>query len=129
MRFQSRKPTIIDGMILIGATAVGLGLARATWSGFHHGLLGLVGFVVAAIYGMLAPWASALLVIRLRRPRPPRRRLGRQPGYIACAASVLALVITLATTLPFFPALSAFAPQMLFGLVLSPGIPVAAAWL
>ncbi len=43
----------------------------------------------------LTAWTVALLLIGLRRPRPPRRRLTRQPGLAACAVGVIVMVAVL----------------------------------
>lgn len=86
---RCRPFNLIDGMILIAATGVGLALVRAipkdldkiwretflAWS-----------FRTFPVGGMLT---LALLVARLRRPRPPFRRLMRQPGFNACCAVAL----------------------------------------
>jgi hypothetical protein len=42
--------------------------------------------------GFLVPMAPAILILRLRRPRPSWSDLVRQPGFWACAAPVLAAV-------------------------------------
>ena len=84
--------SIADGMIAVAAVAVGLVLVRQTlpinevspaWAG-----LAMNGSVLAA--DLLAPISFALLAIRLRPPRPPLRRLARQPGFAACLAAVTA---------------------------------------
>lgn len=102
-----RKFTLMDLMILVAATAFGFGLirwSRIDFAGFFqldprdrpfplryfsrlaaHG----VGYTMVPF---LAPWTLGMLLIRLRRPRPERRRLFRQPGAAALAAATLALV-------------------------------------
>jgi hypothetical protein len=121
------KPTILDAMLMIGATAIGLGLARSAWPKAPDGLGDLGWFAVAAAYAMMAPWSLALLVIRLRRPRPPLRRLGRQPGCVACAITVLVIPLAIVGMLPIL-IWADWGPQLLFSSAVSPATPVAAAW-
>lgn len=101
-----RKPTLVDLMILIGATALGFGLIR--WSRIdvarlfqrdpHYGplprryLSSIVHRLHYTVVPFLASWTLGMLVIRLRRPRPERRRLFRQPGAAALAAATLTVV-------------------------------------
>jgi hypothetical protein len=51
------------------------------------------------IVGMSRPyltaWTLAFPILRLRRPRPPRRALGRQPGMMACSVATLVLLVQL----------------------------------
>src|SRR5262249_51936678 len=42
---------------------------------------------------MAATLAIALIVLRLRRPCPRRRRLVIQPGFVACVATLVALLL------------------------------------
>jgi hypothetical protein len=42
---------------------------------------------------ILLAWTAAIVVLRLRGPRPPRRQLWRQPGFVACFAVIFALAI------------------------------------
>jgi len=93
----SRKFTLLDAMILIGATAVGFACARAVeswinafyaflnpnilWLRFH------VGVCVAGVF--LAIWSVTLLGIGTRWTLAGIRRSLQQPGTTACAASTL----------------------------------------
>jgi hypothetical protein len=43
----------------------------------------------------LMAWTTALLVVRLRRPRPSWRRLSRQPGMAACGIATLVVLVHL----------------------------------
>ena len=89
-------------MVLLGATAVGLGVAR-DWAGdFLTDMLrvyevppasGLVNTAEAVLTPITLCWTIAVVGIRLRRPRPSFRRLGRQPGLVACLAVILATLI------------------------------------
>jgi hypothetical protein len=95
-----RRFGLLDVMILVAAMAVWLAVTRhlasktnqrSYWYVGHprhlihivHGQIGLLLFLLS----------SACLLIRLRPPRPARRRLWCQPGFAACAAAVLGVVI------------------------------------
>jgi hypothetical protein len=96
-----RRFTVLDAMILTGAVAIGcwMGLQELIWSiapdDPHPWLLGVRR--VRLILARTAPFASsvttALLVLRLLRPRPPAIRLARQPGFVACLTASLALFV------------------------------------
>ena len=83
---------LLDAMILIGAAACGLALAK--W-GYGEAFttpmppyirgLQVHGFVVFAAY----PLTFAVVVLRLLRARPRRRRLCSQPGFVACSTVVI----------------------------------------
>lgn len=92
--------TILDGIVLVAVMAVGLTLARNFWA---------FGDAASYMRDMREPQKSAnlfasvssrfvcpamlgLLIIRLRRPRPPLRRLVAQPGLAACLAGTVAMV-------------------------------------
>ena len=98
-----RRFTVLDALILIGATGVALAWIR-------HGLR--VGDVEleftfrdrspTRVLASLWVWISAalplpaiatptVLGLRLRRPRPRRARLARQPGLVACIAALVAM--------------------------------------
>lgn len=47
----------------------------------------------------LTAWTAALWIIRIRRPRPPWRRLIRQPGPAACSVRLLVLAVVFAANL------------------------------
>ncbi len=96
-RRPRRPPTVVDAMILVAGVAVGLALNRddpklwdrlsslpETWA------YSWLWFLLAKSFALgLVPISLAYLVIRLRRPRPPLRRLILQPGTAACAAVVI----------------------------------------
>jgi hypothetical protein len=103
---KCRRPTLGDVMILVAAAAIASGgirlligtIPRDMWES------GPIKAVFAAA-ALSVPCAAALtvaaLVVRLRRPRPARRRLMRQPGVVACGtvvvfAAIVQLVITFA---------------------------------
>ena len=104
---RCRRLTIGDAMILIASAAVGFGGARLSvditvgmisansdWTILAEGFR----YSVPCIASLTVGW----LAIRLRGPRPGRRRLMRQPGMTACCTVVLSaamspLVAALAT--------------------------------
>jgi len=62
-----------------------------------HGLIWqALDWVPVVLLGLVPRYTAmgmvALLVLRLRRPRPGWRRLSRQPGAVACAAATAALM-------------------------------------
>lgn len=104
-----RRMTLLDVMILVAVMACGIALVRASRFDatiFHNPAeTGNRWFVVDVpktaghwIYGLLlalAPVTLAVLLIRLRRPRPGLRRLCRQPGLAGSAASAVGLLLAL----------------------------------
>lgn len=81
----TRRFTIADGMILVVAAAMGLFLAR-TQIISRPELAGPREILWAGLQCMLFAFAVGTMALRLRRPRPSLRRVGRQPGFVACAA-------------------------------------------
>jgi hypothetical protein len=97
--------TLLDALILVAATAAALALIRsfvatsadlfyydeppAPW--WKHYLS------TSYVFGVGSRFASMLmlgvLVICLRRPRPPWRRLARRPGAVACAAAAATMAV------------------------------------
>jgi hypothetical protein len=106
-----RPFTVADGLVLIGAMAVGLAFVRGwespRWCSLGMGIIPgqtlsparriLHATEVAASWTI--PFALsltvALLILRLRPPRPPIRRIARQPGVVACSAALAAVVFRL----------------------------------
>lgn len=94
MRDDLRRPiTILDGLVLIAATGIGIAGARkmrasqglpSIWVGLDV-VNGSVPFMLALTLGLLA--------LGLRGPRPPRRKLGARPGWVACLVVGIALGI------------------------------------
>lgn len=84
-----RRCTLLDVMILVAATALGLTMNRATPKIPYGGsrISGAIFFALLAAVPHLVAWTFALLLIRLRAPRPGFRRLVRQPGFVACGAA------------------------------------------
>ena len=114
-----RKFRVTDGLILVAATAVGLAASRAItpdeltveriWESATKpqqggwSLLFIAQFTaelssIAAVPS-LATWTLACLLLRLTRPRPPWRRLSRQPGWMACLIATTAIGLTAAVSL------------------------------
>ena len=92
----TRRLTLADLGILVGATAFGLVLLRWYLAGIPAGMFWPVAArTVEVTYGAwsttAACWMIALLVIEHSGPHPRRARLVRRPGYVACCVGVLAL--------------------------------------
>ncbi len=94
-----RRPATLDVAVLIAATAAGLAWARATMDAMYRALRWAPPFPYSRTMWdtgascLFVAWTLALLALRLAPPRPPSRRLVRQPGTIACAAAVAALAL------------------------------------
>jgi hypothetical protein len=112
-----RRFGLLDGMILIAATAAGLALGRAlgppaVWPGRPAALLvapaggwtvGEIALRAATAWAPAIPclvaWTFGVLALELRRPRPPWRQLVSQPGLVAQVVAVLTLVVHAAVLL------------------------------
>lgn len=113
---EYRRPIALsDGLIVIAGFAVGLALLKAAipkdlsiaqfcnaiispsdgWSPWHAYALTLELGTFFAI-PFLAGWTPACLVLQLTGPRPPWRRLRRQPGLVAC---LIVTAVVLAATM------------------------------
>lgn len=108
---RSRRPhdrpfSLFDQLVLLAPLAVGIEITRSMLgeeltsyqSLLHLGWFDTVlDWIPVVFFGMLPRYAAvlmpALLIIRLRRPRPPLRKLFRQPGAAASAAGTAALAI------------------------------------
>lgn len=98
-----RRFHLVDGMILVAATAAGLAFVRATIDDRDPLMLGpwaavvwlseSLRFALACTLPVLAAWTLALPLVRLRRPRPGLHRVARQPGFVACLAASMALLV------------------------------------
>jgi hypothetical protein len=106
-----RRITLLDLLILVAATAVGLALLRVCMSVLTTETLSnqpgalIRSYIIRAesyAVALLAPWSVALLVLSLRRPRLPFARLARGPGFIACAAATSGMAIHLTLCLAQF---------------------------
>lgn len=116
---HARLFSLIDGMILIAAIALGFAGVRAeSGDHYHHRALYTlyqssvdthavlnpssayqrIWKVVASIQRSLpvvAAMTVAWLIIRLRRPRPSTRSLSRHPGFVALVAVLISLAFNL----------------------------------
>ena len=110
MRAPPRGLSILDVMIMVAATAIGLNGSIYAWqsiSSLHNTPLYIfvksdfihTWYVIFAYYAISIPclimWTLALSLLSLRRPRDPIRRLTRQPGIAGCWAASVALMINL----------------------------------
>jgi hypothetical protein len=108
---NARRLTLADLMLLIGATALGLGTSQAAVPAFLGATATPVALlapgepwtpsvtlkraigVVVLLLSVFGPWTFLLPVLRLRPPRPRRRRLSDQPGLTACVAAIVGMVL------------------------------------
>ncbi len=98
-----RKFTILDAMILVAAVACGLAMSRAVDPAWYDGAhtqnwFGRItdGPVrVSAALPYLIALTPAVLLMRIRCPRPRWRRVMRQPGMAACSAAMVPIVVAL----------------------------------
>lgn len=121
----SRRFSLGDGMILIGVLALWLAFCRVplamivdairqipfsslnTWSDWRGYLFGKNEFAVSflrfanlCLLNLLMFLIPGMLLMRLRRPRPPWSDLRRQPGFLACALLSLFLAMLFLEMLP-----------------------------
>jgi amino acid transporter len=108
-----RKPrpfTLVDAMALVLAAALGTAevrhrladprLSAKYWSlvsmGFFKQWVWIVDFFGRAIvYPYLTMLTIVIIVLRYRQPRPPSRRLHRQPGMVAVVAAAVGMIAAL----------------------------------
>ncbi len=124
---RGRNLNLADAMILVAATAVGLSIVPSGWTGwlgdaiagrnpgYLYGLSPVPRFNIHQLRRVLAlgvnptwlAWTYALLIIRLRNPRPSRRKLARQPGMMAsCSAALMTtfgLIVNMYRNLSLYP--------------------------
>lgn len=127
-----RRFSVGDAMILTAAVAAAITLDRRAPLALLEALdqfdLSRAGGWVRAIYRLRNPLnrvalpilifaTPAWLLMRIRRPRPPRDRILRQPGFIACGVASLAVAGLFAGITIF--RMSGFAP----------GVMVAGSWI
>jgi hypothetical protein len=108
MKFQpTRRFGIGDALLLLAATAIGLAVMRTmgnplrlVWEPGSASVLSQFLFITRTFPTIAAPlllvWSAAMIVLRLRKPRPNRRRLWSQPGLLACVAAISPFVWTAA---------------------------------
>jgi hypothetical protein len=100
---KSRRFTVLDAMVLVAATGAGFTLLRlflAQGMCFNDVYVETRAASFAhtaqeAAFPFLLTWTPVVLLLGVRRPRPPMRRLARQPGMAACAAATLVLSLQL----------------------------------
>jgi hypothetical protein len=91
-----RRFNMADAMVLIAATAIALAFIQfqgspwilaEKWFPPRDNILRPPedGDLAALTSSFLVPWTIALIILRLQRPRPTRRRLFLRPGFAACA--------------------------------------------
>jgi hypothetical protein len=107
-RVGDRRPTILDAVVVIAATAIALAMARGWDSGKWCAIPayatygGKLPSGARSLHHFIATWlcwtipfaitlSVAVLALRFRSPRPRFRRLERQPGAVACAAALFAM--------------------------------------
>ena len=105
-----RRITLFDLMVLTAATAIGVSLihvalwgytvsaglfARPLWHPSYPSKAWMIPIAerVVPFLPCLAAWTGAFLITRLRRPRPRRRRLVLQPGFVGAVAALSILTI------------------------------------
>ena len=108
----ARKPTLAGVMILVAMTGVSLscyffldnalfgghryffGLFERPTGGWHSAMVvDRVAGAVAVLLLLFGGWTLAPLVLALRRPWSPWRRLSRQAGLTACLAAITSMAI------------------------------------
>ena len=101
-----RRFTVFDEMILIALVAAVIAVTGVFWESdlrefikfrpAQSWVLEVLDWAPFLLVGLLPRYIAAampaVLALRLRRPRPPLRKLARQPGCVACAAGSAALV-------------------------------------
>ena len=98
---KNRRLTLLDACIFIAATAGGLALIRFALSGFKSRPITVSGSVAELLIlnGLLYATplmlclSSTVLLISLRRPRPPLRQLAIRPGFVMNFAAVLGALL------------------------------------
>jgi hypothetical protein len=90
---------LTDAMMCVVAAAVGLWVNQRNWVSFvarwqrpvdSHDTL---EHVLDLVTPHLAAMTIAVFAVRMRAPRPPLCRLARQPGLVACAVALSALLV------------------------------------
>jgi hypothetical protein len=102
-------------MALVAATALGMAWMRVVYPGQLRPLSGhFAGWLLQGPSTCLAvTFAALLVVLRLQSPRPRRRRLMIQPGFVACLASLVSLLLEVGCGV-FFRMVHTFAPDEKF---------------
>lgn len=94
--------TVLDGMILVAASAAGFALIRATGLSLsipapaslpRLRYFAVVEHALSVFTPLLTTWTLSFPVIRLLQPRPRLRWLARQPGMAGCCAASLFVLV------------------------------------
>jgi hypothetical protein len=94
-----RKFSLLDAMILVASAAIWLTLTRhfatrtnlrSIWYLGNYGWIRILHNQIALLFMILS---LTLIAFRIRPPRPSRRRLWSQPGFVACVAAVLGVLL------------------------------------
>jgi hypothetical protein len=85
-------------MIVVAAVAISLWLRPTHWFGGSHWIRVLLNGdpTLAGIFSiqpLVAIGTLTLLILELRHFRPPLRRLARRPGFVACCAVVVVMLL------------------------------------
>lgn len=100
----ARKLTILDAMILVAAVACGMAMTRTfhpssdVWLADPNNWFGRITndpVKAIVVVPFLMTFTPAVLMIRMRRPRPRFRRLMRQPGMVASCAAAVPIAVSL----------------------------------
>ncbi len=96
-----RRFTLLDAIVLVAATAAGLGLAREGMTGpamarlsFENGLIERpLYFGAIVMTALLATWSPAALILAARGPRRSWKRLARRSGFLLNASAIAAVLV------------------------------------
>lgn len=109
MNRRDRRFGLGDLMILIAALGVATWGVRGLWLGIVEERNWTVWtrtswrlLIATGLAAVAAPLTAACLVFRLRRPRPPRRRLWVQPGAAAMLACLFIFIVRAVETAAAF---------------------------
>jgi hypothetical protein len=85
----AKRFTLLDAMILVAATAIGIAVFRTAIPDFRN-----PGDWTSGASAFLVSWSSAALLLRVRPPRPHVRRWVTRPGDAASMATILGTILT-----------------------------------
>ena len=111
-----RPFTLADAMILVAAAGVGLGGAsRCAAYEVAGGRPSTLFSLILSASCLLAIGSAGVMILGLRHPRPPLRRLAFRPGFSASVAVIAAVAcnsLILGKGFDFVPASGALATQV-----------------
>ena len=105
-----RRFALMDGMILVAATGVGLAWNRVSYPDFSTynypwlrkwPTLTPFNLAIWVLVPNFAVWTLTLVLLGLRRPRPSLSEVVRGPGMAGCLAASLAILYEAAWYIPF----------------------------